>query len=334
VASDTDTGWDVYRFDRVTGSFDLVTVSATGGGSDAPGRWNGLTIDGDGRYVAFTSDSTTLVANDPDPNGTVTDAYGHTITLWAPGRAPDVFLRDMVLGTTTLISTGPNGGAAMGASPDITPDGRYIAFEGGYMVTGFPDHEIMVYDRTTGTSELDGLDASGHRALGSAPSISADGNVVVFANSDPAARLTPDAPINSDGQALHLYARNRSAGTTELVDTNAPDLTTDRAPAMGTASLSADGRYVAFGCSCQRVSSGPNPGQGHLGIYRADLSTGAVVEVDANLNGVVADRDSYAEYTFQAITGDGASILFGTTGNNLVTFDDNDHADIFVSTPT
>jgi hypothetical protein len=160
--------------------------------------------------------------------------------------------------------------------------------------------------------------------------ISADGNVVVFRSGDPGVQLTADTPIGSDGSpGLHLYARNRSAGTTVLVDANGPSFTNDR-EIITPASLSSDGRYVAFDCWCQREASGPNAGMYHVGIYRTDLTTRQTIEVDANENGVVANGDSNYR---AAITGDGASILFGSLGTNLVANDDNNHADIFISTP-
>ncbi len=79
---------------------------------------------------------------------------------------------------------------------------------------------------TPGSTTLVSLDASGVPFEGAAgPAISGDGNVVVFQ------------------AAGHLWARNRTAGTTERVDvlpsgTGSPD---------GGYDVSADGRYVAFG---------------------------------------------------------------------------------------
>ena len=64
-----------------------------------------------GRYVAFTSSASNLVAG--DTNG-----------------VSDVFVRDNVAHTTERVSLGANGVQANGAStgPDISDDGRYVAF--------------------------------------------------------------------------------------------------------------------------------------------------------------------------------------------------------------
>jgi Tol biopolymer transport system component len=181
---------------------------------------------------------------------------------------------------------------------------------------------------------LVGLDAAGLPAPASWPSISADGNVVVFRHSTSnvnAVTLTPDAQLDGGGSDLHLYARNLSAGTTTLVDANVPILTADREPFSGT-SVSADGRYVAFDCWCQRVYDGPNAGMGHLGVYRADLATRDVIEADVNADGIVANGDSGVSSP-HGLTADGSSILLGSSGDNLVAGDLNNHRDLFISTP-
>jgi trimeric autotransporter adhesin len=76
-------------------------------------------ISADGRFVVFASDATNLVPG--DNNG-----------------AADIFLRDTCNGApsgctpaTTLISVAPDGSEAnaASASPSISPDGRYVAFD-------------------------------------------------------------------------------------------------------------------------------------------------------------------------------------------------------------
>ena len=71
----------------------------------------------DGRYVAFVSTATNLVADDTN-------------------NIADVFVRDLQAGTTTLVSVGATNNvnqlasrvATSSESPEITPDGRYVAF--------------------------------------------------------------------------------------------------------------------------------------------------------------------------------------------------------------
>ena len=292
----------------------------TGGGSGSPDPI-GSSISADGRYVTFSTKATGLVSNDVDPPAS---------PFYANGQYDDAFLRDRASGTTTLISRRSDGAGAAGFYPSITPDAHFVVFTGYEMVPGLSlSNEALVYDMTTGTTELVGLDESDQPAEATAPAISADGNVVVFQNGDTTALLTADTPAGSEGRVQHLYARNRSAGTTVLVDVNGPSFTNDREP-ITAPSLSSDGRYVAFNCWCQRSFPGDAGHMGHLGVYRADLVTRTTLEADANKAGAVAHGDSgYGT----SITANGASILFGSFGGNLVPGDNNGHADIFVSTP-
>lgn len=64
------------------------------------------------RYVLFQSSATNLVPHDTN-------------------RQPDVFVRDTVNNTTTLVSTTLSGIPGNGSSQAkaITPDGRYVLFE-------------------------------------------------------------------------------------------------------------------------------------------------------------------------------------------------------------
>src|SRR5204862_279390 len=68
-------------------------------------------ISGDGRFVAFVSQSSNLDPADPAP-------------------LADVFVRDMLLNTTTVVSraTGAAGAPADGVGPAISWDGRYVTF--------------------------------------------------------------------------------------------------------------------------------------------------------------------------------------------------------------
>lgn len=104
---------DVFRYDRQTGEVVLVSVAAAG---DRPGSHGGgfSAVSDDGRLVAFWSLSDDLVEGD------------------ANGRA-DVFVRDLVAGTTRLVSVEARDGspARLGAlaEPMLTGDGLEVLFE-------------------------------------------------------------------------------------------------------------------------------------------------------------------------------------------------------------
>src|ERR1039458_9233953 len=82
VANDTNGFRDVFVRDLVGGTNILVSVN-TKGNASGDGISFDPAISADGRYVAFTSSADNLVAG-------------------GPHRAPDVFIRDLQAGTTTL----------------------------------------------------------------------------------------------------------------------------------------------------------------------------------------------------------------------------------------
>jgi Tol biopolymer transport system component len=128
---------EVFVRDMQAGVTTQVSVSkdGTGGGNSASGlAQGGQSISADGRYVVFDSRSTDLVP------GTVS---GY-----------NVYRRDLVTGTTTLVSTGPSGmGTGQSAGEIISPDGRYIAFRSS--VNLLPQdtngkYDVYVYDTAAG----------------------------------------------------------------------------------------------------------------------------------------------------------------------------------------
>lgn len=110
AAGDSDTFTDIYRHDRQTGETLLVSVSSSGvkgnGNSDSP------SISADGRFVSFESAATNLVSG--DSNG-----------------FNDVFVRDMIGGTTSRQSVDASGNQAIlgnSSLPVISDDGNYVTF--------------------------------------------------------------------------------------------------------------------------------------------------------------------------------------------------------------
>jgi Tol biopolymer transport system component len=119
VPNDTNGAADIFVRDLIAGTTTLASVDSSAtvsgnGGSSHP------RISADGRFVAFDSTASDLVAN--DTNGTT-----------------DVFVRDLMTGTTTLASRNSASGTSGNnqsllptdsVSQVVSPDGRFIAFEG------------------------------------------------------------------------------------------------------------------------------------------------------------------------------------------------------------
>jgi TolB protein len=120
VPGDTNDALDVFVHDRLTRETRRVSVSSEGAQADATSfdrssRWSMFMsrpfLSADGRYAAFTSRASNLVADDRN------------------GRA-DVFVHDLRTGRTTRVSLTANGTEANGDSfvSGISADGRTVAF--------------------------------------------------------------------------------------------------------------------------------------------------------------------------------------------------------------
>jgi hypothetical protein len=109
VAGDTNGVSDVFVRDRAAGTTERISVGL--GGAQANGNSLGSSISADGRYVAYESLATNLVAGDTNAN------Y-------------DVFVYDRSNGTTTRASVSSAGAQGNAASlyTSLSPDGRYVGF--------------------------------------------------------------------------------------------------------------------------------------------------------------------------------------------------------------
>ena len=130
---------DVFVRDRQQGTTRRVSISSAEGQANGASSFS-PSISADGRYVAFESDASDLVAN--DTNGTA-----------------DVFVRDRQQGTTRRVSVSSAEGQATGDSsgcPSISADGRYVAFQSDASDLVANDtngaQDVFVRDRQLGTT--------------------------------------------------------------------------------------------------------------------------------------------------------------------------------------
>ena len=117
-----DSNWvpDVFLYDLVDKTTERVSIGFDG--SDPLNCSREPSVSADGRYVAFVSCATNLVADCP------------------PVAASQVFVRDRSAGTTELATLGADGaaGEACSSQPSISADGRVVAFlsSAGNLVSG------------------------------------------------------------------------------------------------------------------------------------------------------------------------------------------------------
>ena len=127
VSGDTNKHSDVFVRDRQMGSTERVSVSTAG----AEGAGDSLfpSISADGRFVAFLSGATNLVAGDTS-------------------KANDAFVRDRLTGSTVRVSVSAAGAQGNGNSinPKLSDDGHFVTF--------FSDADNLVPGDTNKTTDV------------------------------------------------------------------------------------------------------------------------------------------------------------------------------------
>jgi Tol biopolymer transport system component len=227
VPGDTNFTGDVFVVDRTGGGPQRVSVSDTG--QQGENRSESPSISADGRFVAFTSSSDSLVPGDLD-------------------GASDVFVRDRAAGTTQGISVAPtaSGFGATSSSPAITPDGRFVAFDSWEpdLVAGDTNNSFDVFVRERATGALERVSVSSAGVEGDdwslAPSISSNGNLVAL-------HSFADNLVSGDNNFdFDVFVRDRAAGTTVRASVRTDG--TEGGLSLGSLhpSISADGTLVAF----------------------------------------------------------------------------------------
>jgi Tol biopolymer transport system component len=314
VASDFNGVRDTFVHDRITGVMARVSVDSNGSEANGASEY-GSSITADGRFVAFSSYATNLVAG--DTNG-----------------ALDVFVHDRSTGLTTRESVDGAGGQANGASaaPMISADGRFLAFgsNASNLIAGDSNGKWDVFerDRTTGAVARVSVHSNGTQSNDSSfgSSISADGRFVAF--SSYASTLA-----NGDTNTwTDVFVHDLWTGTTTRVSVDPSGNHAFGQSAF--ASLSADGRWIAF------VSDTPTAGvgsgtSGHYDVFVQDRSTGVHSRVNVSSLGERAGPGAFGlgSSSYPSVSPDGRYIAFASSSINLAPADSNNTIDVFVRGP-
>lgn len=263
------------------------------------GRWGndnalgGTTQSTDGRYVAFASFASNLVPGDSN-------------------NKLDVFVRDTVAGTTTLVSVGAAGrpGNGPSADPSISLDGRYVAFDSTASDL-VPDDtngsgDVFVRDLQAGTTTRVSVTADGAAQYGASqlPAISGDGRYVGF---ESAGRLVPD----DTDHRTDVYVYDRVTGTPQRVTVNSAGEPADTDTYLADVTLSADGRFVAFDSRAANLVPGDT--NGVRDVFVRDLRHQTTRLVSARADG--APGASYSENP--SMSADGRYIAFESLAGDL-----------------
>jgi Tol biopolymer transport system component len=297
-----------------SGTTTRVSVDSQGNQANEESASAEPSVSADGRYVAFTSSASNLVAS--DTNG-----------------ALDIFVHDRLTGVTERVSLGLEGAQANGEStePSISADGRYVAFvsSASNLVPEDTDNrsDIFVFDRQAGTTERVSVDSQGNQGTGPRfgienfePSISADGRHVVFIS-------TASNLVAGDTNGVEdAFVHDLETGVTERVDVNGAgeQVSGSAHISIYRPSISADGRYVDFTSDASNLVTGDTDGA--TDVFVRDRLSGSTERVSVAGDGSQENAASFGG----EITPDGRYVVFGSDAYNFAPGDDNETSDIFI----
>lgn len=307
VEEDLNDHCDIFVRDRKEHTTALVSISTDGvqGDRDSGGF---SSIGANGRVIAFESTAGNLAPEDIAGNG-------------------GVFVRDMIDGTTDLVSKSSAGIAAntVARLPLVAGDGRFVFFESGATNLVIPNDiksqsDIFVRDRDLGTTEKVSVNLHGEESA-SVPgesrraSISADGRFVAFVSN-------ADDLVASDTNGVDdIFVRDLVTNTTARAHAGKQG-GEPYDPILST-SISGDGRFVTFS-----FASGVANDQGVVehDIFVRDLHTAILRRVNVTNLG----RESRGVASEPGMSSDGRFVAFLSDAPDLIEHDTNEVPDIFL----
>lgn len=307
-------------------STQLVSVSADG---TTGGNWHSraTTVSQDGRYVAFDSGATNLLANTPS---------------YCNNTETCVYLRDTCIGVasgcvpkTILGSIEPGEVGVDGASPVLSPSGRYLTFASN----GSPPTQAQIYLRdwcvgapsgcvpNTIPISVNSLGAFANERT-QEPTVSSDGRFVGFVSYS-TNLIDPSQPAVQS--IAKMFVRDTCTGSTMACTSGISQV--DVPNGGGTAtnpqnpnpldyeaipSLSSTGRYISYSSDATNLVAQNVPGFGN--VYLRDTcvgATGCTVQntlVSLGNDGSIANSGSHQ----QSMSADGRYVAFTSIATNLV----------------
>jgi len=325
VSDDTNMKEDVFVRDLVTGIVTRVSTNSEGLQSSTGGfNVNSPQFSPDGTKLVFTSDASDLVEGDTN-------------------NSRDVFVKNLVTGLTTRISTSSEGGEALlllgqdrithpllNMLPEFSPDGTKVMFwsSANNLVPNDTNNDTDLFIKDLVTSKLTriSVDAQGLQADkdSSIAGLFVSGQSVFTLSTNPVVTSTVSANGASTSNVPPVIV-DASSATAPLSATAASVFTSP-----STANFSPDGTKVVFTSSLISLVSGDS--NNTMDVFIKDLQTGEVTRININAAGEQARSQSSISSSYKpSFSPDGSKVIFYSNADNLVENDTNNAADIFIA---
>jgi Tol biopolymer transport system component len=344
-------GFDIFLYDRTERLFRLVSHASASVLTPGSGVSRSPLISADGRYVAFLSTSSDLVAGQPPgenlylydrDSGQVT-AIGPAVeaVMSADGRyiaaksLQSVYLYSTSLQSSQLLALPTPGDPYAPPSLAISGDGRVMALVSEArrltpIQPGGGSQGLYLYDQVSRSFTLASRKHGSPTVPGTgatAPALSADGRFAAFLSVDPDL-VTGQADTN---RSWDVFLFDRSSGKTSLVShSQSSDTTAGNAPSSAP-DVSANGARVVFDSPASDLASGVLDRNGASDVFAFDTASGSTDAVSRRapeMPSLSTSSDSQA----QALSADGRWVAFESETPYLVAgqADSNGTTDVFL----
>ncbi len=364
VPTDTNGTTDIYVLDRSSGALTLASNSVGGVPANGPSRHAALS--GDGRWVAYETLASNAIGIDTNgdwdvmlrdlqtgalkrvtslpgsifaaSNGgrrphvsfdgryVVFDTYSEAFSAADSNAAHDVYLRDMLLDTFELISTGLFAQAnASSTAARVSDDGRYVAFQSDATNLAFIDtngaSDVFVRDRQTGALSLVSRIPGGAVGNGDSfgASMSADGRYIAFAT------LATNFKFGDANGAEDVFVFDRALNVLRHVSAT-PSGNFTASGGGASPSIAADGQSIAFTSAAPDLIVGASL---LTAIYVRELACGVTCLASRPSGFVILPSGPCLR---PSLSGDGSIVAFDSISSNLVAGDSNASQDVFLRT--
>ena len=303
VVGDTNGVSDIFVHDRKKGKTKRVSVDSSGiQGNNSSAN---CSISSNGRFVAFYSSASNLVAG--DTNG-----------------VSDVFVHDRKKGKTTRVSVDSAGIQGNNSSTvcSISGNGRFVVFQSSAssLVAGDTNSadDVFVHDRKKGRTVRASVSSAGIQGNSGSgiPAISANGRFTAFYSS--ASNLVAgDTNGSSD-----VFVHDRKKGTTVRASVDSAGIQGNGSSI--TPSISGNGRFVTFRSSASNLVAGDT--NSVFDVFVRDRKKSVTTRVSVNSAAIEGNLGSHTP----SISGNGRFVAFYSEASNFVPGDANNREDVFV----
>jgi len=331
------------------GAVSTTRVSVASSGAQADGASGTPSISADGRYIAFSSWASNLIAGDTQM------CAANAEFLTADYNCADAFVHDRLTGETFRVSLTPagdggNGDSAtslgsLGADAAISANGRQVAFTSSAsdLVPGDGNGQLDVFvrdlvsDRTTRIS-VSSSGAEAHGPSGGKVAISATGRYVAFSSK------ASDLVHRDANEVGDIFVHDRDTdrdgvfdepGATSTVLASVSSSGQQARQGSSVPALSAAGRYVAFLSAAPNLVPDDTNGDSSdlnigVDVFRRDLRRGVTVRTSVSSDGKQAAMGGAAFPASMGMSADGRVLTWDSESGDLTEEDQHPSWDVFI----